>query len=54
MENQDIKQIPDSCESSNLTELLNNSSDTVKEAFEKLIKSGKELVNIHLFETYLS
>jgi len=39
MENQDIKQIPDSCESSNLTELLNNSSDTVKEAFEKLIKS---------------
>jgi len=39
MENQDIKPIPDSLENSNLTELLSNSSDTVKEAFEKLIKS---------------
>ena len=47
MENQDIKQIPDSCENSSLIELIDNSSDTVKEAFEKLIKSGKELVNIH-------
>ena len=53
MENQDIKPIPDSLENSNLTQLLNNSSDTIKEAFEKLIKSGKYLVNVHLFKVYL-
>jgi len=41
MENQDIKPIPDSLNNSNLIEIVSTASDTVKEAFEKLIQSDE-------------